>query len=104
MRYEHGFVVQVPFLDTNADGSVSRNYALVSSNDNVDRRRVRRILRQWVKSYLFRQLSTREQRSLMTIVKKHTEPMMYFVQHKTEALNETPDTQGVTDSQASPAS
>lgn len=87
MRYPNGFVIQVPFLDTAEDGSVSRNHALISSNDNLDYRRVRRILRQWAASHLHRQLHTVEQRHLMRMVRKHKEAMTYYFQHNVEPLN-----------------
>jgi len=86
VRYPYGFAVQVPFLDTESDGTVTKNYALVSSNDDLDRRRVKRILSQWAKAYLHRTLRTREKLALMTIVKVHKEPMQYFFRKTSSPL------------------
>ena len=86
MRYEHGFVVQIPHI---ADGT--RQIALVSSNSNVDHRRVKRVLRQWVKHWLGRHLHSIELAALMKSVKKHKEPMQYFVQQKSAPVDAPTD-------------
>lgn len=77
MRYPHGFAITIPYVDTNEDGSTSWNRALLHTNDPLDRRRVKRVLRQWVWSQLGRQLHTAEMRLLMKKVIKHNEPRSY---------------------------
>lgn len=77
MKFPYGFMLVFPYLASNADGSVSRNYARLTTNGEVDKRRVKRGLRRWVKSELGRTVHSRELHALMRAVKPHKEPMMY---------------------------
>jgi RNase P protein component len=78
MRYEHGFAVTIPYLTPNEDGTNRMERALLHTNDAVDRRRIKRILRRWVRDTLGRTLYTHEMRLLMRNVRKHTQPMQYM--------------------------
>lgn len=80
MRYVHGFAVTVPFLDTNEDGSTSWNRALIHTNDNVDRRRIKRIIRKWARSHLGRTLYTHELLLIVKQVIRHDQPRFYVRQ------------------------
>lgn len=66
-----------PYLSTSADGSVSRNYARLTTNGRIDKRAVKRGVRKWIKVNLGRNVSTVELLGLMKAVKPHKEPMMY---------------------------
>lgn len=78
MRYEHGFAITIPYVDTIDDaGGTSWNRALLHTNDAVDRRRIKRVLRQWVRHQLGRTLHTAELNLLMRKVIKHNEPRSY---------------------------
>ena len=80
MKYEHGFAVTIPWVDTNEDGSSKWNNSIVYTNTPVDRRRVKRVIRQWVKHTMDRTISTYELNLLMKRVIKHTQEMHYVRQ------------------------
>lgn len=73
MRYPHGFAVTVTY--ETPDGY---ERALIHTNDAVDRRRVKRVIRQWVRKYLGRTLYTHELILLMKTVIKHNQPTQYL--------------------------
>jgi len=55
----------VPYIDTAEDGSTDRCFAKLTFSGDVDRRRVRRELRKWVKRSLKRTLHPVEQAMVM---------------------------------------
>ena len=80
MRYEHGFGVTIPWVDTKEDGSTVWQHSLVHTNSAVNHRRVKRILRRWVKNTMGRMLNNYELRLLMRKVQVHKQPMFYMRQ------------------------
>lgn len=78
MRYPYGFVVTIPFSELQDDGSTAWKRALLSSNDDLDRRRIKRVIRRWVKVTLGRNLYTHELLSIMKQVIKHDMHRMYI--------------------------
>jgi hypothetical protein len=79
MMYPHGFVLQMPYIDTLEDGSTTQNYAVISTNTPVNHRRVKRVIRQAVKLHLGRNVHPVDLHALLKCVRKHSEPMQYFV-------------------------
>lgn len=77
MRLEYGFGLSFPYYTTNEDGTVELNRAMMHSNDPVDTRRIKRILRKWVKVNLGRTLHTKELLVLMRLVIRHKTPRIY---------------------------
>ncbi|QIG73132.1 hypothetical protein EVC00_026 [Rhizobium phage RHph_N37] len=73
MRYPHGFAVTITYATP--DGY---ERALVHTNDALDHRRIKRVIRQWVRKYLGRTLYTHELRLLMKTVIKHNQPTQYM--------------------------
>lgn len=78
MIYPHGFRVVIPHIATLEDGSSQYQYSNLHTNDPVDHRRIKRILRQWVKQNLDRTLDPITARLLYKSVTKHTQPMQYI--------------------------
>lgn len=78
MKYAYGFGLQVPFVNTKEDGSTEHCYALLSTNDPVDGRKIKQLLRKWVKKSLGRSLHPSEQRLLLKRVVKHNQPVVYM--------------------------
>ena len=76
MKYPHGFVVTIPYIDE--DGGWNR--ALITTNDPIDHRRIKRGIRKWVKQNLGRHIGPIELRLLVKKVQKHKQPMMYIPQ------------------------
>lgn len=65
MRYTNGVYLTVPYMMPNEDGTTSMMRSRMNFSGNVDRRRVKRELRKWVKRNLERSLSVREQNLIM---------------------------------------
>lgn len=78
MNYPYGFVVVIPFSDAQEDGTTEWKRALLTSNDPLDKRRIKRTIRKWVKVALSRTIYTHELNSLMKQVIKHDSPRMYI--------------------------
>lgn len=87
-RYPYGFAVAIPHI---ADGE--RKYAMLSTNDAVCTKRIKRVIRQWVQSFLGRQIHPIELAALMKSVRKHDEPMMYFVKKFSQQTEAPADAQ-----------
>lgn len=69
--------VAVPYIDTMEDGTTTRNFAHISlqnPDSNIDRRRVKREVRKWVKRTLGRNIYTWELNALMKNVRWFTNP------------------------------
>ena len=58
MKARRGARVLIPFITTNDDKSTDRNWAKLDFSGPVDRRRVKREIRKWVKRSLERNLDT----------------------------------------------
>lgn len=60
-----GTMVMLPFITTNEDGSTERNWARMRFVGVVNRRRVKREIRKWVKRALGRCIHPVELRAIM---------------------------------------
>lgn len=78
MNYPHGFALSFPYITTREDGTSEFNRALMHTNDSIDKRGIKRIIRKWVKVNLGRTLHTTELLLLMKQIIKHKEPRMYL--------------------------
>lgn len=76
MKYPHGFVVTIPYIDS--DGSWTRT--LISTNDPIDHRHIKRGIRKWIKQNIGRSVADIELRLLLKKVQKHKQAMMYVPQ------------------------
>ena len=74
MKYKNGFGVSIPYYDEN--GVLCRN--MLSTNDSIDHRRVKRGLRKWVLQNTQRKLDSFAIRALMKSVRRHSQPMQYM--------------------------
>lgn len=87
-NYPFGFALVVPHIDH--DGGWNRT--LLTTNDPIDRRRIKRGLRIWVKQNLGRHIGPVELRLLLKNVQKHKQPMMYL--NRRIAVNEPETSDG----------
>lgn len=62
-----GANVAIPYINTEEDGSTTRNWARLSFTGPVDRRRVKREIRKWIKRALHRNV---DQNTLRQIAKQ----------------------------------
>ena len=76
MKYPYGFVLTIPYQEV--DGSWNRT--LISTNDSIDHRRIKRGIRKWIKQNLGRSIGPYELRKVCRKVIKHKQPMMYIAQ------------------------
>lgn len=60
-----GKLVMLPYLTTEEDGSTNRNWARFRFTGPVDRRRIKREVRKWVKRILGRSIHPIELRNLL---------------------------------------
>lgn len=70
MKYSHGCLIRIPFIDTVIDAetgkeATTRNWATLNlRGKDIDRRRIKRTVRQWVWNSLGRRLHDYELRKL----------------------------------------
>lgn len=69
MRYNNGAFVSIPFINTRADGETERCWAHLDFNGAVDKRRVKRQIKKWVRDSLGRKLGREELAQLMRRVR-----------------------------------
>lgn len=60
-----GANISVPFISTNEDGTTERNWARMGFAGPVDRRRIKREVRKWVKRQLGRRIDADTLRRLL---------------------------------------
>lgn len=65
MRYTTGCQIMVPYIDMDENGESSPAYARMTFKGDVDRRRVKRELRKWVKRQVGRSISGWELQGIM---------------------------------------
>lgn len=69
MRYTNGAFVSIPFVNTKEDGTTERCWAHMDFSGDVDRRRIKRQIKKWVRTNLGRKLGREEQTLLMRRVR-----------------------------------
>ena len=60
MKYLNGAFLSIPFINTNEDGSTERCWAHMDFNGAVDKRRIKRQIKKWVRLQLGRKLGREE--------------------------------------------
>lgn len=76
MKFKNGFALVIPHIES--DGGWART--MITTNDPIDHRRVKRGIRTWVKQNLGRRIGPVELRLLYKKVSRHTQPMLYIPQ------------------------
>lgn len=66
MEQPKGTMVMIPYLSTNEDGTEDKNWARMRFYGDVDRRRVKREVRKWIKRTLGRNVHPIELRNILT--------------------------------------
>lgn len=77
MKYPYGFGIIIPYLDATTD-PVSASKSLISTNDRIDRRRVKRGVRRWIKSELGHKVHTSTLRLYLKRIMVHDAPKQYI--------------------------
>lgn len=74
MKFKHGFMLVIPFIDS--DGGWTKT--MISTNDPIDHRRVKRGIRTWIKQNVGRHVADVELRLLYKAVTRHKAPTQYI--------------------------
>ncbi len=69
MRYKNGAFISIPFINTLDDQSTERCWAHLDFEGDVDRRRIKRQVKTWVRKSLGRKLGREELALLMKRIK-----------------------------------
>jgi hypothetical protein len=77
MKHKHGFALQFLYITIGDLGKSQYQMGLMSTNDPVDHRAIKRIFRKWVKTNLGRSLHPIEMRLILKKVILHNMPRTY---------------------------
>ena len=78
MKFPYGFGLSLPYQDE--EGVWHRT--MISTNDPIDHRRVKRGIRTWIKQNLGRSIADKELRVVYKAVMRHTEPKVYVMHRR----------------------
>lgn len=77
MKYPHGFGLIIPYLDSTTEPP-SASKSLLSTNDSIDHRRVKRGLRKWIWQELGHKVHTSTLRLYLKRIMIHDTPKQYM--------------------------